>query len=103
MENRIKEQQLGLFTDRTSSHTMRANQLRLYFSSFAYILMHQLRIRVLAGTQLERAQTWTIRVRLLKVATIVRQSVRRIVVSFSNAFALQEIFLRACGIGPPVA
>jgi hypothetical protein len=103
MENRIKEQQLGLFADRTSSHTMRANQLRLYFSSFAYILMHQLRIRVLAGTQLERAQTWTIRVRLLKVAAVVRQSVRRIVVSLSNAFPLQEIFLRACGIGPPVA
>jgi hypothetical protein len=98
MENRIKEQQLGLFADRTSAHTMRANQLRLYFSSFAYILMHQLRIRVLADTELEKAQVWTIRVRLLKVAAIVRQTVRRIVVSLSNTFPLQEIFLRACGI-----
>jgi hypothetical protein len=98
MENRIKEQQLGLFADRTSTRTMRANQLRLYFSSFAYILMHQLRIRVLAGTELEKAQVWTIRVRLLKVAAVVRQTVRRIVVSLSNTFPLQDIFLRACGI-----
>lgn len=98
MDSRIKEQQLGLFADRTSTRTMRANQLRLYFSSFAYILMHQLRIRVLAGTELEKAQVWTIRVRLLKVAAVVRQTVRRIVVSLSNTFPLQDIFLRASRI-----
>jgi hypothetical protein len=57
--------------------------------------MHQLRIRVLAGTEFQSALAWTIRVRLLKVAAVVRQSVRRIVVSLSNAFPLQEIFLRA--------
>ena len=52
MENRIKEQQLGLFADRTSAHTMRANQLRLYFSSFAYVLMHALRRLGTQGTEL---------------------------------------------------
>src|SRR5213075_811217 len=56
MENRIKEQQLGLFADRTSTATMRGNQLRLYFSSIAYILMHDLRRLALKGTDLEKAQ-----------------------------------------------
>ena len=56
MENRIKEQQLNLFADRTSSHQMQANQLRLYFASFAYVLMHALRRLGLVGTALSRAQ-----------------------------------------------
>ena len=63
MENRIKEQQLGMFADRTSAHTMRANQLRLWLSSLAYALVHELRRVGLAGTELARAQVGTIRTR----------------------------------------
>ena len=74
MENRIKEQQLGLFADRTSTATLRANQLRLYLSSFAYLLMHGLRRLGLAGTRWARAQCGTIRTRILKLAAVVRIS-----------------------------
>ncbi|WP_419653695.1 transposase, partial [Thiolapillus sp.] len=66
MENRIKEQQLGLFADRTSSATLQANQLRLYFSSFAYVLLHGLRRLGLTGTAFAKAQSTTIRLKLLK-------------------------------------
>ena len=66
MENRIKEQQLNLFADRTSPHQMRANQMRLYFASFAYVLMHALRRLGLAGTELARAQCGTIREKVLE-------------------------------------
>ncbi len=85
MENRIKEQQLGLFADRTSSATMRANQLRLYFASFAYVLMHGLRRLGLAGTQYARAQCTTIRVKLLKIGARIRITVRKVWLSFSEA------------------
>ena len=68
MENRIKEQQLDLFADRTSTATMRANQLRLYFLAFSGILLQTVRSVGLAGTALSRAQYRTIRARLLKVA-----------------------------------
>ena len=85
MENRIKEQQLGLFADRTSSATMRANQLRLYFSSFAYVLMHGLRRLGLAGTQHARAQCTTIRLKLLKIGARIRITVRKVWLSFSQA------------------
>jgi hypothetical protein len=67
MENRTKEQQLGLFADRTSTSWMRSNQLRLYFSSFAYILMHTLRRLGLEGTELAKAQCDTIRLKLFKI------------------------------------
>ena len=86
MENRIKAQQLGMFADRTSSHTMRATHLRVWFSSLAYVL----RAVALRGTTLARAQVWTIRVRQLKVGALVRQSVRRRVVSLSSAFPLKD-------------
>lgn len=69
MENRIKEQQLDLFADRTSTHTTRANQMRLYMSSVAYVLMHALRRLGLAGTEMAKAQCGTIRLRLLKIGT----------------------------------
>ncbi len=85
MENRIKEQQLGLFADRTSTATMRANQLRLYFSSFAYVLMHGLRRLGLAGTQHARAQCTTIRAKLLKIGARIRITVRKAWLSFSEA------------------
>ena len=87
MENRIKEQQLGLFADRTSSATMRANQLRLYFASFAYVLMHGLRRLGLAGTRHAKAQCSTIRVKLLKIAAHLRITVRKVWLSFSETCA----------------
>ena len=95
MENRIKEQQLGLFADRVSAETLRANQVRLYFASIGYTLMHALRRLALRSTELERAQCDTIRVRLLKIGARVTTSVRRVVVSLSQAFPLQDVFARA--------
>lgn len=84
MENRIKEQQLGLFADRTSAATMHANQLRLYFSSFAYVLLHGLRRLGLAGTAHEKAQSTTIRTRLLKIGARIRITVRKVWLSFAQ-------------------
>lgn len=92
MENRIKEQQLGLFADRTSSETMRANQLRLYFSSFAYVLMHGLRRLGLDGTQHARAQCTTIRLKLLKIGARIRITVRKVWLSFSEAYPYARDF-----------
>ena len=80
MENRIKECQLDLFADRTSAATMRANQLRLWFASFAYVLMCALRRIGLAHTQFATATCGTIRLKLLKIGALVRVSVRRVVV-----------------------
>ena len=94
MENRIKEQ-LSLFADRMSTESLRANQLRLYFSSLAYVLVHALRRLALAGTQWAHAQVQTIRLRLLKIAAEVRLSVRRIWVSYSNAYPWKEMFATA--------
>ncbi len=76
MENRIKEQQLDLFADRTSAATMRANQLRLYLSSAAYMLMHALRRLGLKDTAMAHAQCGTIRLKLLKIGTRIRLTVR---------------------------
>lgn len=86
MENRIKEQQLGLFADRTSTVTIRANQLRLYFSSFAYVLMHGLRRLGLAGTQYARALCTTIRLKLLKIGARIKITVRKVWLSYSEAY-----------------
>ena len=94
MENRIKEQQLDLFADRTSTTTMRANQLRLYFSAFAGILLLIIRRFGLAGTALASAQCGTIRTRLLKVAGTVKVTVRKIWVSLSSVYPWQELFAR---------
>ena len=92
MENRIKEQQLDLFADRTSTHTMRANQLRLYFSSFAYVLMQALRRLGTEGTELARAQCSTLRLKLFKIAAQVRITARRVWLSFSQAYPYAETF-----------
>jgi hypothetical protein len=92
MENRIKEQQLGLFADRTSTATMRANQLRLWIASAAYVLVHELRRVGLRGTALAHAQVSTLRTRLFKLGGLVRVSVRRIVVAFSGVFPLRQLF-----------
>ena len=78
MENRIKECQLDLYADRTSANTMRANQLRLWFASFAYVLICALRRLGLAHTRLANATCGTIRLKLLKIGAQVRVSVRRI-------------------------
>ena len=95
MENRIKEQQLGLFADRTSAATLRANQLRLWFSSFAYILMQALRRLALKGTEMEKAQCQTIRLKLLKIGAQVRVTVRNVWVSLAGGCPYQELFHRA--------
>ena len=95
MENRIKEQQLWLFADRTSAATMRANQLRLYFSAFAGILMTILRRAGLQGTALADARFDTIRSRLIKLAGRITVSVRRVRISLSSVYPLQELFAQA--------
>jgi len=92
MENRIKEQQLGLFADRTSAATMRANQLRLYFSSFAYMLMHALRRLGLKGTELAHAQCSTIRLKLLKIGAQIQITVRRIWIRMAGGYPYSESF-----------
>ena len=91
MENRIKEQ-LSLFSDRLSTETLRANQLRLYFSSLAYVLMQALRRLALAGTEWAKAQVDTLRLRLLKIAAEVRLSARRIWVRYSHAYPWKSLF-----------
>ena len=95
MENRIKEQQLDLFADRTSAETMRANQLRLWFSTLAYLLLHLLRQWALAGTDWARAQCGTLRTRLLKIGAQVRISVRRLVISLASGCPYQSVFEHA--------
>jgi hypothetical protein len=92
MENRIKEQQLGLFADRTSTATMRANQIRLYFSSFAYVLMVALRRLGLAGTELAKAQCDTIRLKLLKIGAQIRITVRKVWLAFSESYPFAALF-----------
>ena len=94
MENRIKEQQLGLFADRTSSTIFSANQLRLWFSSVAYVLLSELRRVGLKGTELARAQCSTIRTKLLKVGAHVSLSVRRIWVRCASGYPYQRIFAK---------
>ena len=86
MENRIKECQLDLYADRTSAKTMRANQLRLWFASLAYVLVCALRRVGLAHTQFAKATCGTIRLKLLKIGALVRTSVRRIKLAMPSAF-----------------
>jgi Transposase DDE domain group 1 len=94
MENRIKEQQLGLFADRTSTGWMRSNQLRLYFSSFAYILMQKLRQFGLKGTELAQAQCDTIRLKLFKIGAQIQVTVRKVWISFSESYPYLGLFQR---------
>jgi hypothetical protein len=90
-ENRIKEQQLGLFADRTSGHDFRANQFRVLLSAAAYVLVETLRRVGLAGTELAKAQVGTIRLKLLKIGGRIVRSVRRVVVHLASAFPLQDL------------
>jgi hypothetical protein len=90
MENRIKECQLDLFADRTSANTMRANQLRLWFASLAYVLLCALRRIALSETRFAQASCATIRLKLLKLAAWVAVSVRRIKIAMANAYPWQQ-------------
>jgi hypothetical protein len=92
MENRLKEQQLCLFADRTSCRSLRANQLRLLFSTVAYVLMRALREVGLRDTPLAKAQADTMRLKLFKIGAVVRVSVRRVWVALSQSYPWQAIF-----------
>jgi hypothetical protein len=94
-ENRIKEQQLDMFAGRTSTAHMSSNQLRLWLSTFAYMLMRQLRATALQGTSLAKATVGTIRLRLMKIAAQVSVSVRRVHVRLCSASPMQEVFAQA--------
>jgi hypothetical protein len=93
MENRIKEKQRMLFANRMSCATMRANQIRLYLSTVAYIVLRALREFGLAETELASAQCDTLRVKLLKIGAVVRVTVRKVWVSLSEAYPLREVFV----------
>jgi hypothetical protein len=95
MENRIKEHQTDLFGHQMSTHTMASNQLRLYFSTIAYMLITTLRHHALAGTELERAQPGTIRLKLLKIGAVVTISVRRIWLRMASGYPCQQLFAQA--------
>jgi hypothetical protein len=95
MENRIKEQQLDLFADRTSTHFLDSNQLRLWFSTFAYFLVDRTRTLALQGTQLAKATAGTIRLKLFKIAAHVKVTCRRIYVRLASACPLREVFAQA--------
>lgn len=95
MENRIKEQQRHLFADRTSAQTMRANQIRLFFSSIAYVLLHALRRLGLAGTDLAEAQCETIRLKVLKIGALVQVTVRKVWVRMASSCPYAAVFRQA--------
>jgi hypothetical protein len=92
MENRIKEQQLDLYADRTSTAKLWSNQIRLYFSAFAYVLLHALRRLGLQGTELAHAQCGTIRLRLLKIGALLTISVRRLRVALASGYPYATLF-----------
>ena len=92
MENRIKECQADLFAGRTSAASLRANQLRLWFAAFAYVVMAALRRIGLAGTELARATCGTIRLKLLKIGALITVSVRRVKIAFASSCPQQEVF-----------
>jgi hypothetical protein len=91
MENRIKEQ-FSLFADRVSAETIRANQMRLYLSAAAYILVSGLRRVGLKGTELAQAQASTIRTKLLKIGAQIRVSVRKVRVSRASSYPWQGLY-----------
>jgi hypothetical protein len=95
MENRIKEQQLGLFSDRTSCRSWWANQFRVLLSAAAYVLVETIRRVGLQGSELARAQVTTIRLKLLKIGTVIVRNTRRIRLLFSRAYPHQGVFVHA--------
>ena len=94
MENRIKEQQLGLFADRTSCHKWWPNQFRLLLSSIAYVLLESIRRLYLVRTELARSQVTTIRLKLLKIGAVIIRNTRRIKVLLSGSYPYQKLFAR---------
>jgi DDE family transposase len=94
MENRIKEKKLYLFADRVSCATMRANQVRLCLATVAYILMRALREYGLQQTEMAEAQCDTIRIKLLKIGAVVKVTVRRVWLAFSEAYPFRDLFFR---------
>jgi hypothetical protein len=95
MENRIKEQQLDMFSDRTSCHNWRPNQLRLLLSSLAYILVESMRRLVLKGTELARAQCGTIRLKLLRIGAVVIRNTRRVRMHLASGCPHKHLFWHA--------
>lgn len=95
MENRIKEQQLGLFADRTSSSKWWSNQMRLLLSSLAYVLIDYIRRNALQGTECAKMQAWTLRNRLFKIGAVIIRNTRRVHFMLSSSFPLKNIFLLA--------
>lgn len=92
MENRIKECQADLFAGRTSAASMRANQLRLWFAAFAYVVLAALRRIGLADTELAQATCGTIRLKLLKIGALITKSVRRVKIAFASSCPHQVTF-----------
>ena len=92
MENRLKEQKLGLFSDRTSAHAWWTNQLRILFAAFAYILFEEMRNSALKGTALAKAQVGTIRLKLLKIGAVVTRNTRTIMFRLSSSCTCKNIF-----------
>jgi hypothetical protein len=101
MENRIKEQ-LMLFSDRTGTHYLRSNQLRLYFSWVAYVLLQMLRRLGLEGMELAKAQCSTLRLKLLKIGALVRITVRTVWVSladgYPNVALFRQVYEKLCAV-----
>ncbi|MEA5536158.1 transposase, partial [Crocosphaera sp. XPORK-15E] len=95
MENRLKEQQLDLFADRTSTQTMSSNQLRLWLHSLAYVLMNAFRQNCLKKTSLAKATVGRIRLNLLKLGARITISCRRIIIAISTACPYQEVLVIA--------
>ena len=95
MENRIKECQMDLFADRTSTATMMANQLRLWFAAMAYVLLESLRRCALQATELANATCGTIRRKLFKIGALVTLSVRRIKFAMASGCPYQSVFAAA--------
>ena len=97
MENRIKEQQLCLFADRTSTHHLSSNQVRLWFSSVAYVLLNELRRLGLVGTDLAQARCDTLRTKLLKIGAQVKVTVRRVWVHLASSYPYAALFVQVLG------
>ena len=95
MENRIKEEQMDLFADRTSTHWMASNQLRLWFSAFAHLILSVLRAEVLKGTELAHATVGQIRLKLFKIGARIKVSCRRVHFELVSAYPWQGLFAKA--------
>jgi hypothetical protein len=92
MENRIKEQQLCLFADRTSSTKFYSNQMRVWMATYGYVLLHLLRITGLRGTKLEKARCDTIRLKLLKIGAQIKVTARRVIFKLSSSYTEKKLY-----------